>query len=723
MYLIFESIGLKIVHNYVKDNLYQISSSAITMDNTARSIALQVFSDKDILNILDKNEPETNLITASLNRLNSYDIASPYIHSIYIYNGYTDTFYTSLPSAGMKSSEDFFDSDVIRKFSNIEKAYTKYPYPRIIQNRSDTFNQETESSVYSFFYYENVYRGKADISAVVVNVSETWIHQLINTLDIHQSGDTFIINREGKLMSKSLNYPMLMDLSKEEYINNVLASNNSSGYFVSKVKGVKSVVTYVSSPNLPDWKFIQITAYDVIVKDITKLKNRTIIITTILLLIGIIYSILVSKRIYKPISIIEKNLKHFEKEYREGQYFHRQEFLRGILNEQKQLNINVLDDMFSKLGVNLNLSLHFKVLIVKIDNFKEYCRKYSHADRELLNFSIFNIGEELGRASFNACFVDMRNDTMAVILNIDSSISEMDLNLCINEYINNIQITVEKLLKISLSIVVSTTAEDISLLNDIYNEALDASYYKLFYSDKCIIYTDIVHQIDEKEYTYPQQKHKFLFENLYVGDYDEVIKLYKEIIDEVSTYSYTSLKVYLLHLAFTVNITVTNLNKTNNVPISYNQNTFIKQLNDAENLEEINILFINLFNYICSNIERRKNNKKDKNHDDLVSRVFKLIESKYMKPDTCIQSISEELGISSAYLGRVFTNKTSKTITECINDTRMEKSCDFLINSEESISLIAEKCGFTSITYFYKVFKKANGITPSEYRSKNKITQ
>ena len=53
----------------------------------------------------------------------------------------------------------------------------------------------------------------------------------------------------------------------------------------------------------------------------------------------------------------------------------------------------------------------------------------------------------------------------------------------------------------------------------------------------------------------------------------------------------------------------------------------------------------------------------------------------------------------------------------------MEKSCDFLINSEESISLIAEKCGFTSITYFYKVFKKANGITPSEYRSKNKVTQ
>ena len=39
-----------------------------------------------------------------------------------------------------------------------------------------------------------------------------------------------------------------------------------------------------------------------------------------------------------------------------------------------------------------------------------------------------------------------------------------------------------------------------------------------------------------------------------------------------------------------------------------------------------------------------------------------------------------------------------------------------LLNSHKSIEAISEEAGFTSPTYFYKVFKKQMNVTPSEYR-------
>jgi YesN/AraC family two-component response regulator len=53
-----------------------------------------------------------------------------------------------------------------------------------------------------------------------------------------------------------------------------------------------------------------------------------------------------------------------------------------------------------------------------------------------------------------------------------------------------------------------------------------------------------------------------------------------------------------------------------------------------------------------------------------------------------------------------------------INETRIIKAQHLLIETENSVADIAEKTGFTNSSYFYRMFKKFNGVTPNDYRRK-----
>jgi len=47
---------------------------------------------------------------------------------------------------------------------------------------------------------------------------------------------------------------------------------------------------------------------------------------------------------------------------------------------------------------------------------------------------------------------------------------------------------------------------------------------------------------------------------------------------------------------------------------------------------------------------------------------------------------------------------------------RLYNACNYLIRSKHSISKISGLCGFTSLSYFYRAFKKVYGMTPGEFR-------
>ena len=73
---------------------------------------------------------------------------------------------------------------------------------------------------------------------------------------------------------------------------------------------------------------------------------------------------------------------------------------------------------------------------------------------------------------------------------------------------------------------------------------------------------------------------------------------------------------------------------------------------------------------------------------------------------------------NKSYLGRLFKQETGMSIASYLHSVRLERAKELLLQSRLPIIEIAARCGFSDVTYFNRVFKAVEKITPTEYRAR-----
>lgn len=102
-------------------------------------------------------------------------------------------------------------------------------------------------------------------------------------------------------------------------------------------------------------------------------------------------------------------------------------------------------------------------------------------------------------------------------------------------------------------------------------------------------------------------------------------------------------------------------------------------------------------------------------NDTVVDCVLNYIEFNYDKKMS-IENFCKWNNTNRTTLMKEFKKATGKTITNFVIDKRIEISLQILSFTNIPIDEIAEKCGFSSQSYFCKVFKDRIGVLPSKYR-------
>ena len=72
--------------------------------------------------------------------------------------------------------------------------------------------------------------------------------------------------------------------------------------------------------------------------------------------------------------------------------------------------------------------------------------------------------------------------------------------------------------------------------------------------------------------------------------------------------------------------------------------------------------------------------------------------------------------MSKYHFCRRFRNAVGTTVMDYILRTRIMMAKDMLDNENMTVTEISNKCGFSSLSYFSRVFKEKTGKTPVEYR-------
>lgn len=94
---------------------------------------------------------------------------------------------------------------------------------------------------------------------------------------------------------------------------------------------------------------------------------------------------------------------------------------------------------------------------------------------------------------------------------------------------------------------------------------------------------------------------------------------------------------------------------------------------------------------------------------------------KNFKNNIMLQDVANELNFSNAYLSKRFKKDLGTNFNKYLTQRRIDEAKRMLIQTKMSINDIAFDIGYNEPNYFCKVFKKNEGITPTEYREKNKI--
>ncbi len=84
--------------------------------------------------------------------------------------------------------------------------------------------------------------------------------------------------------------------------------------------------------------------------------------------------------------------------------------------------------------------------------------------------------------------------------------------------------------------------------------------------------------------------------------------------------------------------------------------------------------------------------------------------------DLNLAIVSNYVSLSYSYFSLMFKEKTGLGFTDYLKMVRINKSKELLKNSEFKIYEIAQKVGYENPKQFMKVFRKATGISPSEFR-------
>ncbi|MDN4604210.1 helix-turn-helix domain-containing protein [Paenibacillus sp. F6_3S_P_1C] len=710
LYVNYNRIALRQVYHTDMNGLTQTSREVSKMTETAKSLSYQIYQDYTISALLLYSNPSIYEITPAMEQLDNYRMSLPFIESIYVYNSKNDEFFISSNEVrnGQQSISEIDDKGITSILDRFHDYKPFVPIPRTYQVGS---TEETQVSSYTYLCYDTINDNATLNYAVVVNIKDDWLSPNMNSVD--QPGKTFIINEQGQLLSDFSDRALMKDLSNETFIQPILQNTEQSAYFTAEVDGEKSLITYTAPDNL-GWRYVRITPYDLITTDIRHMRTHTVLFCLGLLIAGVLLSYLVSRKLYHPIDKVLVRMRVMEAERRGSLHLLRQDFLRGALQGRETVTGGMLEERMKFYGSAVDVHRLTRLVLLRIDHFTDFSDTYRD-EVQLVKYAMMNICTETADLNYHTEAVDMGGDLITLIFN-DKIQNEADNDQgSIEELLRMMQAAVMTHLRCSISFTIGP-AED-SLENSIasYTRSAEASLHRLFMGPGCLIYTSDIMAYHAKEYAFPVGKERQLIDCLMTGKTGEAKQVYADIVSETATYPFTVFQLALSHLTMTLNHVRNTLKKNNQLTLESISDRSMLPIHDAEDLSEVHAHFYRMFDELGSKVEEKRTLK----HEELIRKINCIIERDYADTNLCLTSIADELAMSPIYVSRLYKQLTLKGLTDVINETRIAKAQYLLIETENSVADIAEQTGFTNSSYFYRMFKKFNGVTPNDYRRKD----
>ena len=106
----------------------------------------------------------------------------------------------------------------------------------------------------------------------------------------------------------------------------------------------------------------------------------------------------------------------------------------------------------------------------------------------------------------------------------------------------------------------------------------------------------------------------------------------------------------------------------------------------------------------------------EKSDYKLVESVQEFIRNNYQDCELTNEEIAKRFNYHPYHISRLMKTHAKKTLRDYLIDYRLHVAKNYLRTTSLTVTTIAEKAGFSSYTYFIKIFRERVGISPLQYR-------
>lgn len=330
-----------------------------------------------------------------------------------------------------------------------------------------------------------------------------------------------------------------------------------------------------------------------------------------------------------------------------------------------------------------------------------------NADIENINFEMFVeiLQRILDIYSLGECFLRHSVEVFC-IFKYNQEEDPEQIKLKLNDFFNNASINIKNYFNKNLYLIVSELFQDQNMINANFETVKEYSQYTFYSEDPQIIEVGL-HKNKANTDNVLTLSYNNIFTEEWFSQTEHNIKQYffarkleftpvEEVKLQVVRYI-NQMDAYLEKNFFITDLP--NLFDKENSPDYININRF----DSCEQLQEWLLMFVRT---VKANLVNR---------EVTIKKIEQFLEENY-RGNLTLTQIADTFHMNSAYFCQYFKKKKGITFVHFLNQLRIDKAKQLLLNSDESVESIAVKVGIPNPNYFLRLFKKVTGMTVGQYR-------
>ncbi|RAU96136.1 helix-turn-helix domain-containing protein [Paenibacillus sp. YN15] len=354
----------------------------------------------------------------------------------------------------------------------------------------------------------------------------------------------------------------------------------------------------------------------------------------------------------------------------------------------------------------------FVAALIQLGSLSGQEGRFKQGDESLVTFAAANIVSELS-GSLSCQLVNFHDLTLGLLIAFPDEMTAKEqadiLNRTGEEWIQ----AVARVLKLRMTIAISSPVAQIRHSSLLLEEARQALSFAELGSECQIIEASCIDKRRKAQgFRYPFTLEKEIIQAVRIGSEEEAAQLIERFLKELAQDGAAKFVMQQGMMQLLGSLQHAMLHSGINPMELFGGVNLYEQLGDCNEPADILRWFRSrvVGPYVHELISRQ-----DYQLKKMVEKTIGFINERYMSFELSLDWCADQFGTSAYTLSRAFKTVTGLNFIDYLTNIRLEKAKELLRETDMKINDVAAQVSYQQ-TYFNRIFKKYEGITPGQYR-------